>query len=284
MNFFILINEYNLYLLVPIFMLCYCVLVKVNAKINRDRYQTRYGKKHVKAVKRNNEWMKKIHFIKAADKKLYRQGNPLGVNGYTFYAIKTAMFILCFLSGMRSYHSFLMAAVIGILGYFSPDIFIYSNSILRNNAIRNDMLNAVDCLYLQMSANMTLEDALRGLHQVCENKDLKKEMIKLASEYELSGHNIEKAAEEFKDAFDVLEIELFASALKQQVINGNSQEALGNLSEILREGYIDRLNIRTRIKSLYIITGVIVIMIDIILLTMFPIFMDVGEGMKQIFE
>ena len=287
MNFFSVVNKYNFYLIIPIFMLCYFWLTKLNARAKKNWYQAKYGernKKDKRQIRKNREWMEKIRFIKAAERKLVKQGNPLGLNGYTFYLVKLLLFGLCFIMGERSYDSYFMAIIIGCLGYFSLDIFIYANGIIRSNSINNDMLNVVDCLYLQMSAYMTLGDALRGLHEVCQNKDLKKEMIRLSNEYELSGHNIEKAAEKFKNAFEIIEIDLFASALKQQILNGSSQEALENLSEILREGYLDRLNIRTKIKSLYIIAGVIVIMVDIIALTMFPIFVDVGEGMRRIFE
>jgi len=268
-------------------MFCYFGLKKLNARAKKNWYQVKYGgrnKKYERKSRKNIVWLEKIKFIKIMDKKLIKQGSPLGMNGYTFYFIKILLFVLCFVMGVLSYETYFMALVIGILGFFSLDLFIYSNGIIRNNSINNDMINVVDCLYLQMSASVTLGQALRGLHEICENKDLKREMIKLSSEYELSGHNIEKAAEEFKNAFGIIEIDLFASALKQQIINGDAHDALGNLSEILREGYLDRLNIKTKLKSLYIVAGVVVIMVDIIALTMFPIFVDVGEGMRRIFE
>lgn len=268
-------------------MLCCFAVKRIKTEIKKNWYQNRFGerdkKREIKAIKKR-EWIERILFIKEADKKLIKQGRPLGLNGYTFYTAKILLLAVCFIMGLRNYDSCLMAVIIGILGFFSLDLFIYINGIIRNNSINNDMLNAVDCLFLQISAGMTLGDALRGIHEVCENKDFKKEMVKLASEYELSGHNIEKAVEEFQKAFDIIEIDLFASALKQQILSGSSQEALGSLSEILREGYLNRLNIKTKIKSLYIIAGVIVIMIDIAALTMFPIFVDVGEGMRRIFE
>jgi len=281
------VNKFNIYLLIPIFMFCYFGLKKLNARAKKNWYQVKYGgrnKKYERKSRKNIVWLEKIKFIKIMDKKLIKQGSPLGMNGYTFYFIKILLFVLCFVMGVLSYETYFMALVIGILGFFSLDLFIYSNGIIRNNSINNDMINVVDCLYLQMSASVTLGQALRGLHEICENKDLKREMIKLSSEYELSGHNIEKAAEEFKNAFGIIEIDLFASALKQQIINGDAHDALGNLSEILREGYLDRLNIKTKLKSLYIVAGVVVIMVDIIALTMFPIFVDVGEGMRRIFE
>lgn len=268
-------------------MFCYFGLKKIRVLMKKNWYQTKFeGKNKTKQTKvsKNREWINNILFIKKTGKKLIKQGSPLGLNGYTFYITKLFLFAICFILGFRSYGSYLMAFIIGGLGFFSLDMYIYINGIIRNNSINNDMLNVVDCLFLQMSANMTLGDALRGLHEVCQNRDLKKEMIKLASEYELSGHNIEKSAEEFQQTFDILEIDLFSSALKQQILSGSSQEALGNLSEILREGYLDRLNIKTKIKSLYVVVGVIVIMIDLLALTMFPIFVDVGEGMKRIFE
>ncbi|MGE5329017.1 MAG: type II secretion system F family protein [Deltaproteobacteria bacterium] len=286
MNFLAELNKYNIYLLIPIFMLCYFGLKKLSSRAKKNWYQAKYGERNRKYARHSRDisWLKEFHFIKAMDKKLIQQGNPLGLNGHVFYLIKILLFALCFVMGVRSYNSYFTAFIVGALGFFSLDLFIHVNGIIRNNSINNDLINAVDCLYLQMSASMTLGHALRGLHEVCENKDLKKEMIKLSSEYELSGHNIEKAAEEFKNAFNIIEIDLFASALKQQIFNGNSRDSLGNLSEILREGYIDRLNIRTKLKSFCIIIGVVIIMIDIIALTMFPIFVDAGEGMKKIFQ
>lgn len=282
---FLPVNKYNIYLIIPIGLLCYFLILKLNAKLKKKIYETMNirtkgsaRREKDKEENYNSKLLRKYNDI------LRKQGYPLGLNAYGYFTAKSCLFLLCFAAGLRNYQSIWAAAVIGLLGFFIIDIYIYLNKFIRNNAINNDLLNAVDGLRLQMSAHVSLRDALRGLHEVCRNRDLKKALITLAARYELTEYNIDEAVHEFKESFEILEADMFAAALKQQVESGASIEVLNNLSEILKEGYLDKLNLHTKVKILYIMFGVSVILFNLILLTFFPIFVDVSENMKEIFR
>lgn len=284
-----LINIYNVWLLIPLYLFCYFTVLRVNAKTKRIRFEE--GNKRAFFSNKQNRIKRKYIFgdwtfniISNKDNALRKQGYPLGLTGYTYYPVKLGLFFVCFLPALINYNSVATSLIIGLIGGFSPDIYVLVNSHIRNNSLKEDLMNAADCLCLQLSANMTLKDALRGIHEICVNRDAKKAFIRLSAEYELTGHNIEIASDNFKNSFEILEADLFSAALKQQIFSGSSQETLTNLAELLREGYLDRLNIKTKMKNVYVIVGVIVIMINIVVLTMFPIFVDVGEGMRKIFS
>ena len=287
---FSMINQYNVYLLIPLFLVCYFLVIKIDAK---NKKEILYGIKQSRKQKLFNKFIAEEYklksgmasgFLEKTRDMLYKQGCPLGLKVFSYYMVKLALFLLLFILGTINYKSLVMGVILGFAGFYAVNIYIYLNSLRRNSLIRYDLLNVVDSLYLQMSANVTLKDSLRGLHEVCKDKDLKHALIVLAGKYQLSKFNIEHAAEEFKKNFDILEIDMFAAALKQQISQGSSLEVLGNLSDILRDGYIDRLNLNTKGKVLLITLGVVIILVNIILLTFFPIFVDISSNMREIFK
>lgn len=283
------INQYNIYLIIPIFLLCYFLSVRINAKVKGRLFQSKHQHKQSICTKKINKVSEPERifysgFLKSAGQMLYKQGNPLGLNASNYYIVKFALSAICFILGIRNYGSAGAAVLLGIGGFYIANVYVLLNKHIRNNAIRNDLLNAVDCLYLQLSAHVSLKDALRGLHEVCRNKDLKNALIRLSARYELTEYNIEEAGDEFKNSFDILEADMFSTALKQQVVTGASLEVLDHLSGILRDSYLDKLNLNTKVKVLYITAGVAVVLFNLIALTFFPIFVSVNHNMREIFK
>ena len=283
------INKFNILLIVPIFFLCYAIIVKANAKIKKRIYESRNTSKQFLYNQTKNKLSLsdksfKSNYFRNIDIFLRKQGNPLGLTASNYYLVKASLFAICFTLGLKNYGSGEVALFLGLAGFFSINIYILSSGIIRNNAIITDLLMVVDCLYLQMSAHVTLKDALRGLNAVCKHPDLKKALLKLSTKYELTEFNIEEASDEFKESFNIIEIDMLSVALKQQIKLGSSVEVLNNLSGILKDSYLNKLNLTTKLKILYITLGVVVILINLIALTFFPIFIGIGENMRQIFN
>ena len=301
-RFFPTVNQYNIFLLIPVLFFCHALLVRINAKLKKRIYAAKNISKHYvydKPAEQSGTKTKSFingdlyinenlyindNLFKKVDRMLRKQGYPFRLTASSYFLIKSALFLICFILSVNSYHSFTMALIIGLAGFYTVNVYMYLNRIIRDSAIKNDLLNVVDCLYLQMSAQVTLKDAMRGLYEVCKITDFRKALIRLSATYELSGLNIEKASDEFKDSFDILEINLFAVALNQQVASGFSLEVLNNLSETLKESYIERLNIYTGLKVLLITLGVAVVLFNITALTFFPIFVSVSQNVREIFK
>jgi hypothetical protein len=288
-SFFPFVNKFNILLIIPIFFLCYAIIVKAIAKLKKRIYESRNTSKQFlynqtkKRFSQSDRSFKSNHF-RNINITLRKQGNPLGLNAANYYLVKSSLFATCFALGLKNYDSVQAAFFLGLAGFFSINIYILFNGIIRNNAIIIDLLTVVDCLYLQMSAHVTLKDSLRGLNTVCKNPDLRKALVKLSAKYELTEYNIEEAADEFKESFNIVEIDMLSAAIKQQIKLGSSLDVLNNLSGILKDSYLNKLNLTTKIKILYITLGVVVILINLIALTFFPIFVGIGENMSQIFN
>ncbi len=282
------VNVYNVFLLVPVGVLCYAVIRRLHAKMMKRSYEARSINRHYTyskdiSIYTGKKFPLSAEFLKRTDDMLRKQGNPLGLTVSSYYIVKSCMFMSLFAAGIFNYTSFVMGLILGVFGFILIDIYIWLNKRLRDSQINNDLLDVVETLYLQMSAYVSLKEALRGLHEVCRNKDFKKALIRLSATYELSEMNIERAANQLKESFDLIEIDMFAAALKQQIIMGSSLEVLNNLSRILKENYLDKLNIKTKVKILYITLGVTLVLVNIMALTFYPIFINVGETMRDIF-
>ncbi len=286
---FTTVNLYNIALLAPLGVLCYAIVRKLHAKMIKRSYEARSINRHYTysrdiSIYTGKKYPLSAEFLKRTNDMLRKQGNPLGLTVSSYYIVKSCMFMALFAAGIFNYTSFVMGVILGASGFLLIDVYIWLNRKLRDSQINNDLLNVVEALYLQMSAYVSLKEALRGLHEVCRNKDLKKALIRLSATYELSEMNIERAANQLKESFDLLEIDMFAAALQQQIVMGSSLEVLNNLSRILKENYLDKLNIKTKVKIIYITLGVTLVLVNIMALTFYPIFINVGETMKEIFR
>ena len=109
-------------------------------------------------------------------------------------------------------------------------------------------------------------------------------MIIFSARYELSELNINAAIDDLENKFDILELKMFCNALKEYTKMGSINEILENLSETLKEKKVEILRANTKEKVLYITFGVIVALTNIILLTMYPLFVSVGQGFNSIFK
>ena len=65
---------------------------------------------------------------------------------------------------------------------------------------------------------------------------------------------------------------------------GSIVEVLENLSEVLKDKYINKLKEDTRTKIVYITCGVILALGNIILIIFYPLFMSLGQGFNTIFN
>ena len=65
---------------------------------------------------------------------------------------------------------------------------------------------------------------------------------------------------------------------------GNISEILESLSENLKEKKMEVMKANTKEKIVYITFGVIVALTNIVLLTMYPLFISIGQGFNNIFK
>lgn len=274
----------NKILLILIFISCLLIVSKVRIRIKSNKYKKRsiYFQETKESFLKH--FISKINFLKTKEIFLSKQGNPLNLNSFKYYIYKIVIASIMFLGGIINYDSLAYAIIFSIIGYFIIDIFIMILKKKRDSEICNDILNITDSINIQLSAHVTMKEVLKKQYENCKNKDFRKAMIIFSARYELSELNISDAIEELEKKFDILELKMFCNALREYNKMGSINEILENLSETLRERRIEILKANTKEKVLYITFGVVVALTNIILLTMYPLFVSVGQGFNNIFK
>lgn len=274
----------DILLFVLFFILSYFIVLNFYVRFQTDKYNKRnnliiYTKDHS-----FNKLFSKFNFLKAKENFLSKQGYPLNLNASSYYLIKVGLMFLLFVAGILNYNSVLIAILFGLIGYLLIDFYLFLNKKERDSEICVDLLNVIDSISLQLSAEVTLKDSLRRQFENCKNKDFKKAILEFSTQYELSELNIVESLEKLKNKFDILEINMFCNSLNEYNKVGNITEILESLSETLNEKYIEKIKDATRAKVIYITLGVIVALGNIILLTFYPLFVSIGQGFNSIFN
>lgn len=274
----------NKILLILIFISCLLLVNKVSILIKANKYKKRsiYFQKTKESFLKH--FISNLNFLKTKELFLSKQGNPLNLNSFKYYIFKLIIAAIMFCGGLLNYDSIFYSIVFSLIGYFLIDIFILVLKKKRDVEICNDILNVTDSINVQLSAHVAMKDVLKKQYENCKNKDFKKAMIIFSARYELSELNINEAIDDLEKKFDILELKMFCNALKEYNKMGSINEILENLSETLRERRIEILRSNTKEKVLYITFGVVIALTNIILLTMYPLFISVGQGFNNIFK
>lgn len=274
----------DILLFVSLFIMTYLIVYQIYISRKSENYKKRINSKLSTKENSLKNFFSKINFISSKENFLSKQGYPLNLNAISYYFLKTFLALLLLFASILNYKSTILGIILAICGYFCVDVYILLHIKNRNSEICVDLLNVVDSIILQLSAEVSLRDSLKYQYQNCKNEDFKKAILEFSTQYEFSELNIEKSLKELQNKFDVMELNMFCNSLKEYNKIGNIIEILENLSENLKIKYIDKVKEDTRTKVIYITAGVILALGNIILITFYPLFISIGQGFNNIFS
>jgi len=201
-------------------------------------------------------------------------------NVSTYLITKVALLItFCYL-GAANYKSFFMSIVFGFAGFSLPDLMIKIQKNAEKKQIHMDLLNVVECIKVQMSSNIPLIIALKNIPDICKNKKLKNALYDMHLEYELNGYSLMSSICKMKKNFKILEINMFLSAIEQQVKYGQAFETYDNLIVILKEKYIEYIENGTQSKMMIMTIGIVIILINLAVMGSYPIIVEVNNNLS----
>ncbi len=274
----------NKLLLMLLFILSFLFVDRYFKKRDAEKFK----RKNNQLVISNDDYFKKVLkkflFLKSKDEFLSKQGYPLKLNAVTYYSVKLILVILFVISSKNNYDSFLATLFFGVIAYFILDLFILIRKQSRDYEICYDLLNVCNSISLQLSANIMLKDSLKRQFEICKNQDFKQAMLKFSTKYELSELDLDTALKELNQSFQIPEVEMFCNSLSQYTSVGNIITILDSLAEALKEKYYKKIRDGTRNKILYITIGVMIALGNMILLTFYPLFVSIENGLSNIFN
>ena len=248
--------------LISIFVVVYLIGYKIYAKNQAVKLKGKVKKKTI------NIFLTK-----------FRKILPDIENYATYLIAKTALFITFFYLGITNYQSLFMGLIFSILGFLLPDFMIKIMKNAEKKHVLIDLLNVVESLKIQMSSNIPLIVALKNIPSVCKNKKFKNSLIDMQLEYELSGYSLIASCKTMRKKFKYVEVNMFLSAIEQQVKYGKASETYENLITILKEKYIEYIESNTQTKMLFMTLGIVIVLINLAVMGCYPIIVEVNQNL-----
>ncbi len=167
--------------------------------------------------------------------------------------------------------------------FFIPDIFIYLYKKKEYIYILSDLSKITNNLILTTSTEMTICESLRTCLILITNKQFKKEFEKFLTNYEMYNLNMQKAMKTMRKKFSFLEYNMFCDLLLQGENDGKLLENLEMFSKTLDLSYFKILKYKESKRMSVVIISCLFCIINIALITLFPLYMQITENITNLF-
>ena len=149
-------------------------------------------------------------------------------NPVIYMLIKTLAFLLLFMTGV-SIGGFALAFLLGITGFFLPDVLLTVSNSADNDAMLGDIKCIYDTLRIQTKAGVFLSASLSECYLAVRNRRLKSALLELTNDIS-TRRDIVDALERFNEKFDCGQIDIFCIVIRQSMESGRSVKVLEDLS------------------------------------------------------
>ena len=146
----------------------------------------------------------------------------------TFLLVKLLAFLLLFMVGI-SFDSIPAGLILGVLGFFMPDILLNISNSMDNDTMLSDIKCIYDTLRIQTKAGVFLSASLCECYLAVKNRRLKSALLELTNDIS-TRREIDDALERFNEKFDFGQIDIFCIVIRQSMESGRSVKVLEDLS------------------------------------------------------
>ncbi len=223
-------------------------------------------------------------YLSNIHKKLFNISNPYGLSLKKYILIKYVFSFMFFIVSIINKNSILVSLIITIFTHFIPNLLIYMFKKNERVYVIKNLRNIVNSMVISLSASLTLESALKSSIDAIEYKRLKEEFETFIDKYKTYGYNMRKAINSLKEKFNYYEIELFISTLLNAENDGNIIKSLEKYNMVLDISYSKYLAKENSKRVLYLTLGTVLALVNIIIIVMYPMFIEVAENLQVIFS
>ena len=146
----------------------------------------------------------------------------------TFLLVKLLAFLLLLMVGI-SFNSIPAGLILGVIGFFMPDILLNVSNSMDNDTMLSDIKCIYDTLRIQTKAGVFLSASLCECYLAVKNRRLKSALLELTNDIS-TRREIDDALERFNEKFDFGQIDIFCIVIRQSMESGRSVKVLEDLS------------------------------------------------------
>lgn len=221
----------------------------------------------------------KSYNYNAIDMKLKQNGCKFyypWMNPVNYVCIKAGVALGGALFGMMAF-SWVVAIILGIVGWYIPDAIFSLSDRSDNDAIVEDIMSIYDTLRLQTKAGIYLSTSLVECYTVIRNRRLKKAMLELTSDI-LAKSDIVNSIEDFSTKFQNQYIDSFGIIIKQGLESGQIVKILDDIGNQLKDlKHLMNEKEKKKVEN-QILFCQILIYIGVIVLTVFVVASGMNTG------
>ena len=209
---------------------------------------------------------------------------PYKLTFRNYLIIKYIFSIVYFCISIINNNNIFVSMIISCLVFYIPNLLIIMFKKNEKVLVVKELRNITNAINISLSASLSLEDAIKSSINVITHKRLKNAYEDFIRNYRISGYNIKKSINLLKDKFRYYEMELFTSTLINSEREGNIIQGLEKYSIILDISYSKYLAKENSKRLLYLTFGTVISLINIIIIVMYPMFIEVWSNLQTIFS
>ncbi len=174
----------------------------------------------VQRIQQRRKTTRKESPLLAIQRKLVMAGNPYGLSASDFLGVKAALaiilgavFFFLFTIGGKPGYALTAGLMLGVLGWFVPDLLVRQKITDRRRQIVRALPDALDLLVISVEAGLGFDAALQRLVEKSDNA-LTREFARVLAELRV-GRSRREALRDMMDRTQVPDLTNFISALLQ---------------------------------------------------------------------
>lgn len=196
------------------------------------------------------------------------------------YCLPVIMFIFVYLISIPD---ILRPTIVSVICYAGVELIIYQKKVEINMKFQRHIYKIYKYLNNQISSGVKVTDAIKTIHQIIEDEDIKMNLIRLAAKYELT-MDIDQALEEIRSRYDNQEAETLAVAIKQGVTTGENNDLLEHQEELMFNNYINYIQAETDRRIYVSLAAAVVFCFIIVVMVSAPLLTEAITGIEEMFR
>lgn len=261
---------------------------------NRMMMKKRLREKNIKIRKRKNKeytvWNKILkHFDKEElELRFIHSGGIMGIKSVEIYFVYRIVFlILGLILGIELYQphdvilSIIILIVCGVLGWLMVDFILYQGKKEREKSIKSQLPMFLMSFDTYIKSGLLFEDVLDIMPKLIEGS-FRDEIVRFNVSYSLS-KDFEGAIKEFIKRLGVPEADEIELKLRQCYYSGIYDDVLINEKEMIERKVINDMKKESQMYGLYLAVATGLMMFNLFVLVIIPIFNVASEGYRSVF-
>ena len=195
------------------------------------------------------------------------------------YVFPVMILLLMLATGREILISFVVACFAAVM----PSIVLGGKVVARKKEFQKTSYKIYKYLSSQVASGVTPFQAMKGVYQAVDNKEVSYALAAFIAKYELT-QNLEESALELKKRFDTREAETLVVAFEQGIKTGDNAEILALQEVIMFDNYMNLLQEEHKKTGMLAFFAALLYAIGASIVMSIPIIVEMLSGFDVFFE